>query len=466
MINTSFQEIIDIFNTSHKDKTDLDNLYLFLTKKIQSINEEKLDKQYDYKQYSSLTSDEFVDAIYTNNYKLCYLDKEVFKNMPYICHVEKKTYKLDLNYRRQNQNSCLEIVFSTHDRIKVDNENEGITSYVAYWGSCVYFKVLVFDELTVYIENQRKRLIPCSLAHLGFILGKYKNECLGEVINLLLEYFASKNYLFKDIYNEFLKTPIIIPINLNSIWNYKDKRSLISAHCKRAEVPKSINKYSLHFGYLLMKCSRYVEQSELQKLLVLKDSMDEFRHMFRIKHQVEKMFILYYEKRLYPTVEALSEDDEISTMFIRDYVYMVMMSSLSQKFNLKIKSSKRIREEHDKISEILYRKKTPKVVIPKNSRFKDLKLPSEFEHITTKRRLVKETAVQHHCVWSYANSINKDRCAIYSTVYEDSRYTLEFRKQRKKYVLNQIKGYRNSEAPDKLIENVEKHLESINKKKK
>lgn len=53
--------------------------------------------------------------------------------------------------------------------------------------------------------------------------------------------------------------------------------------------------------------------------------------------------------------------------------------------------------------------------VPKNSRFKDLKLPSEFEYITTKKRLVKETAVQHHCVWSYTNSINKDRCAIYST---------------------------------------------------
>ena len=55
-------------------------------------------------------------------------------------------------------------------------------------------------------------------------------------------------------------------------------------------------------------------------------------------------------------------------------------------------------------------------------------LPKEFEWIKTKKRLLKESEIQHHCVWTYGGKINADKSAIYSFVYapENKRYTIEF----------------------------------------
>lgn len=79
-------------------------------------------------------------------------------------------------------------------------------------------------------------------------------------------------------------------------------------------------------------------------------------------------------------------------------------------------------------------KQTPVVKITKETKFKLLRkiLPPEFEWIKTRKRLIEETVMQHHCVWSYADKINKDKCQIYSYVDEDGkRYTLEFVIKRK-----------------------------------
>lgn len=79
-----------------------------------------------------------------------------------------------------------------------------------------------------------------------------------------------------------------------------------------------------------------------------------------------------------------------------------------------------------------YRSKhTPKIEIPKKSKFLELKkiLPKEpFEWITTRRRIILEGEEMHHCVASYAERINRDTCAVYSFIYPENqkRYTIEF----------------------------------------
>ena len=58
--------------------------------------------------------------------------------------------------------------------------------------------------------------------------------------------------------------------------------------------------------------------------------------------------------------------------------------------------------------------------------------------IKSRKRLISEAVVQHNCVWSYADDINRDKCAIYSLVYNEVRYTIEFRYQENKYEAVQI----------------------------
>lgn len=80
-------------------------------------------------------------------------------------------------------------------------------------------------------------------------------------------------------------------------------------------------------------------------------------------------------------------------------------------------------------------------------------LPKEFEWIKNRKRLILETELQHHCVWSYADKISSDMCAIYSYVDKDGskslcndgnpkRYTIEFNfnKQNGTYYVEQVQG--------------------------
>lgn len=57
--------------------------------------------------------------------------------------------------------------------------------------------------------------------------------------------------------------------------------------------------------------------------------------------------------------------------------------------------------------------------------------------------------MQHHCVWSYANKITKDKCAIYSYIDREGkfnkegvskRYTIEFNYENGRYIVNQVQG--------------------------
>lgn len=95
---------------------------------------------------------------------------------------------------------------------------------------------------------------------------------------------------------------------------------------------------------------------------------------------------------------------------------------------------------------------TQEVNVPKKSKFLPLRdiLPPEFEWIRSRKRLILEAELQHHCVWSYADMISSDTCAIYSYVdtraeYADDgvlrRYTVEFRcKKDGTYYVNQVQG--------------------------
>lgn len=56
----------------------------------------------------------------------------------------------------------------------------------------------------------------------------------------------------------------------------------------------------------------------------------------------------------------------------------------------------------------------------------------------------------HHCVASYAPLINSDTCAIYSLVYEEKRYTIEFRLNKNRYWVRQLYGICDSQAPKEV----------------
>lgn len=287
-------------------------------------------------------------------------------------------------------------------------------------------KLIIFDNLSIYRENSKGKIIPCDLRHISYLITRTSTSDFKDCIFHILDFFSNKYVLFKDIINELKEGPIPIAIPIKDIFIYPNKKSLIEAHCSRLLLPKKFNSFKLHFGYILAKAKKYVNEEEWQKSYKVKDvfnkNVSEHLMRYSVYEQIQELFKIYYKLSL--TKEHATKRDYM----IDDYVYMTWKYTSPKRFNLKLKSYNALVREHDNIVLHLNNKRTPTLKIPKNSAFNNVKLPENFERIKTKNRLLMESQMQKHCEASYAELINKDKCSIYSTVYNNKRYTLELEK--------------------------------------
>ena len=141
------------------------------------------------------------------------------------------------------------------------------------------------------------------------------------------------------------------------------------------------------------------------------------------------------------------------------YDFIDFHKKLKIKINLNIKSYNRFLDIHDDLAKKMI-SKTNKIVIKKNNPFLQLKLPHEFELIDNIERLYDEGVVNKNCVFTYLDKINKEKCVIYSTMWRKKKYTIEFAISQKKFILQQISGFRNSPAPKTLKNKINKLLEN------
>ena len=137
-----------------------------------------------------------------------------------------------------------------------------------------------------------------------------------------------------------------------------------------------------------------------------------------------------------------------------------MSSQIKKKISIRFCSAKKIKDAHDAVIVEYQSRHIPKIEIPEKSRFSDLRkiLPKEpFEWIASRRRIILEGEKMHHCVASYAEKINRDKCAIYSFIYpmNQKRYTIEFCANAGGYYIAQIQGMCNQGCPKEVRDYVE-----------
>ena len=98
---------------------------------------------------------------------------------------------------------------------------------------------------------------------------------------------------------------------------------------------------------------------------------------------------------------SLKHAYEVAKRYIDDYVRLCLQTKTKVQLNLS--SIKRIVELHDELINAKKNREMPTIHIPKNTVYTKLRklLPKEFEWIKTKKRLLKESEIQHHCVWTY-----------------------------------------------------------------
>lgn len=263
----------------------------------------------------------------------------------------------------------------------------------------------------------------------------------------------AKECVWKDIMAYSVRDYDLLPaFTCNEITAGHTLNEVMNTHYKNAGFI-DWSRCDLRLGYLIMQALPLVNEKSRNFLLANKYmSFEEFMktycvHAKRIYIDPE---IKRVDSRRYVVKRFLSEiiqkrigADEDAIIY--DYVNMSEM--LHRKISVMFTSERKVNDAHDDLVKELTAKNTPRVKVPKNSKFNRLAklLPDDMEWIKSKKRLVQEGSEMHNCVACYADDINKDSCAIYSFMYNNKRYTIEFVTYKNRYSIKQLYGVCNSE---------------------
>lgn len=383
------------------------------------------------------------------------------------------------------------------------NHNKPVFQYNIVKKSKNTLSLFIPEDGHIYIKNTKtNKYYPLPIKQL-IKLKEYKyNDEFVRFINFYIDYLISKNPFIKDAIND-CKDNCLIPLSVNECIMYHNRAELIKAKYKTASnINIDWNKRNLNLSYLYIKSLPYIDDKGKEKLKQIKDIdfniIKKSRHSYKSKVKDFLSYVIYkniQDNLIVNTEDEIAKelsilpdviDDEKESLAIYeenldeteylcyDYVNMLMFNTARknrEKIKLNIKSINEIRNKHDNVTTYTnIDKETHSVKIKKDSVFNELRniLPSTFEWIKTRKRLILETKIQHHCVWSYADKITNDNCAIYSYVDKDGsksidgtpkRYTIEFgfNKNTCQYYVIQTQGRYDSVNAS----NMEKYINEI-----
>lgn len=353
--------------------------------------------------------------------------------------------------------------------------------------------IVIFPNGDIYKEIKNEKLVPISFKEL-YDLRNLNNDT-KKLVDCIISEVSKMTPIFKDISRDFEITNLF-PIKFNDLYKYHTKNELMKDMYGLAkDLPINYNKININLSYLIVKSYNYVNDRSKKILIQLKDKDNSILKLVnrcmakswrRPTYKGKVFFFLqsiiiytinektnwgktrkkYIEENLNFIAENILdaefyefEENCADDMLIQvgDYVNMCIYSNkrVKPKVDLSISNIHTLIEKHNDVSWLSRKSGTKPVKVPKDSVFNNLRkiLPKEFEWIKNRKRLILETELQHHCVWSYADKISSDMCAIYSYVDKDGskslcndgkpkRYTIEFNfnKQDGTYYVVQVQG--------------------------
>ena len=318
-------------------------------------------------------------------------------------------------------------------------------AYTVYSFSYIkHHKMFMYGDLQPYMEYN-KRCFPMSIKYLFGIF----DVSSFDMLRVILLWYSHYWIVFKDILTDYQNgCTTMPPFSFADIMAAHNRRELLEIKLKKIVTRKKDNVIPLLQSYYIHKTKKYINEKDLPILYQL--PFDIFLKLICPGTENEKVKYLlqsYYRKVLY-------NDIPNEAYIINDYVDMCM--ELKEKMSLRMSYNK-LKSEHNRLILLYDSRKVKQFKIPDTTLSK-LELPKEYVRITNKRGLLQEAVIQHHCVASYAEKINKGKCLIYTTIYQGKRYTIEIVFNRKKFVARQIRGVCNSLPPDNLIKELKKLL--------
>lgn len=293
---------------------------------------------------------------------------------------------------------------------------------------------------------------PCSMKDFFY----YQNDAnIEKKVFLALFHSWSKSYpIWKDLAADFDSGTAYSSIPLDVITSCRTRRELMK---KRYGMDmKRNNRACIGDSIFLARAERIIEKDELQKLFgfhvypcfISRTKMDLVKPLTFFLHESLKKIHPDMTITIKNRQTGQKEPFRITKEFIEDAVSMSI--SLRRKIPLSFKSLNRVRRWHDELAFAERNRQLPTVRIPKNSRFKNLRMPDNCIRLTSRKMFVEEGNYQNNCVATYIYSVNDDRCSIWSMRKDDgSRNTIEIGIRKNRFFIRQFLGYGNLDAPSK-----------------
>lgn len=409
------------------------------------------------------------------------------------------------------------------NKIKVFQEKTDV--YMTHIAS-VSVDIMVTPDEGIFIKKGKEHSRPMTVYEFYEFYEKHTSG-LHDFFEMLLLHYTNRSLLLKDILSDIHINPNVrIPFVLNNVIQYYNKRQFITETFVTArQIPIKWNKRNIILSWLIIHSWNMVSNDKSRRILMqCKDNeilnglsgsirsgicnkflasviinriqniilaeqkrWNEQQAKQRIQNKDDLVLIssgiLDEEMNEYMGNNVTYEDVLNDFKVIADdYVAMCRRPlhpnnkrSSKGKVNLDIKSYAQLNNRHDHFTQDRtdYNKVTGSVNVPKDSQFNELRtyLPEDFEWITNRKRLIMETELQHHCVWSYAEKISKDDCAIYSYVDQKAefgdlpkRYTIEFQCNKEgKYYVAQVQGRYNKVNANNMRQHMQKLLDKYQK---
>lgn len=315
-------------------------------------------------------------------------------------------------------------------------------------------ELVVFYDGGVY--EKTKKCIPLSIKRLNFIrnvFGLYGERVYEFIIKSCIQILNAP--VLKDIDRLITATGTFLPpISVNECRNMHDMNQLFKTKWKEGH-HINWNRTNANLGYAIIKSIPMVSEKDRAKLLEIKNpDIVPYAYIRKSRRSWDQtagaLLIANYIVTRVLDMEPQQKDKYVT--MLKDYISMAR--ELHQPIKIGFRSVKKIKDAHDKTTKAYNEKKNiHKVKVPKDSKFNELRklLPKEFEWIKNGKRLYYEGVEMGHCVNSYYDLINRDICAIYSFVYDEKRYTAEFRRMKDgRYYTEQIQAKYDSGCPAKV----------------
>lgn len=357
-----------------------------------------------------------------------------------------------LSIRSIRDKTKIDVKFNPYTKEHNIKVSKGKTSDFAEKGkTSVDFRLYSNGEL--WNTSTKGTVYPCSMKDL-FIFQK-KNLIEYYVIYSLLCALGKTYYLFKDIASDFKLGSAYASIPFSEFYKYNTRRELLQSYYGTSL--KRNNRESIGKGIFLCRIAKYVDTNDIQLLYNYEPPVC---HITRDKESVKKPLLNvlcnYFSEKF--NVKRIDKD------MVSDTIRL----SMSQKKPIKIgfPTYKSLVSYHNDLY-IQYEKRFYDTVkIPKDSKFKKLKMPKGCVRLKTRKQFLEEGAVNHHCVATYIEYVNMDECSIWSLRTDDGkRFTIEIRMKYSKkypkgyYYIHQMRGVSNCDPPKELYEYVNNYLD-------